>query len=96
MMAVDDVTGRGHLWGLMIQPHFTESGEYYKQFYCSLLGGMISVLEDVPLCDGCEFCDTECEVRCCYVNSISLACEYIALVSLLTLRVCRCGNSQQS
>jgi hypothetical protein len=80
----------------MIQPHGTESGEYYKQFYCSFLGGMISVLEDVPLCDGCKFCNTVREVRCCNVNLVGLSCEDIALVSLLTLRVCRCRNSQQS
>ncbi len=96
MMAVNDMMGSGHLWRLMIQPHGTESGECYKQFYCSLLGGIITVLEDVPLCDGCEFCDTMREVRSCDVDLVSLACDYIALVSLLTLRVCRCGNNQQS
>jgi hypothetical protein len=34
----------------------TESGDYHKQFYYSLLGEMIYVLEDVALCDGCKFC----------------------------------------
>ncbi len=47
-----------HLWGLMFQPHGTESSDYYKQFYIMLLGGMITIMEDVRLCNDCEFCKT--------------------------------------
>ena len=57
-MLVDDVSGGSHLWGIMFQPHGTESGDYYKQFYIMLLGGMISIMEDVRLCDNCQFCNT--------------------------------------
>jgi hypothetical protein len=56
-MSVDDVSGRSHLWEIMFQPHGTESGDYYKQFYIMLLGGMISIMEDVLLCDDCQFCN---------------------------------------
>ncbi len=42
----------------MFQPHGTESGDYYKQFYFMLLGGMISIMEDVRLGDDCQFCNT--------------------------------------
>jgi hypothetical protein len=42
----------------MFQPHGTESGDYYKQFYIILLGGMISIMEDVHLCGDCQFCNT--------------------------------------
>jgi hypothetical protein len=42
----------------MFQPHGTESGDYYKQFYIMLRGGMISIMEDVRLCNDCEFCKT--------------------------------------
>jgi hypothetical protein len=48
-MAVNDVSGHSHLWGLMFQPHGTESGDYYKQFYIMLLGGTITLMEDVRL-----------------------------------------------
>ncbi len=61
-MAVNDVSGRSHLWGLMFQPHGTESCDYYKQFYITLLGGMIHLMEDVHLCADCEFCNTIREV----------------------------------
>jgi hypothetical protein len=57
-MSVNDVSGRSHLWGIMFQPHGTESGDYYKQFYIMLLGGMISIIEDIHLCDDCQFCNT--------------------------------------
>jgi hypothetical protein len=64
-MSVNDVSGRSHLCGLMFkfQPHGTESGDYYKQFYIMLLGGMISIMEDIHLCDDCQFCNTIREVR---------------------------------
>ncbi len=61
-MSVDDVSGRSHLWGIMFQPHITESGDYYKQFYIMLLVGMISIMDDVRLCDDCQFCNTIREV----------------------------------
>ncbi len=57
-MSVDDVSGRSHLWGIIFQPNGTESCDYYKQFYIMLLGGMISIMEDVCLCDDCQFCNT--------------------------------------
>ncbi len=57
-MLVNDVLGRSHLWGIMFQLHDTESSDYYKQFYVMLLGGMISIMEDVRLCDDCQFCNT--------------------------------------
>ena len=53
-MSVDDVSGRSHLWGIMFQPHGTESGDHYKQCYIMLL----SIMEDVRLCDDCQFCNT--------------------------------------
>jgi hypothetical protein len=49
-MAVNDVLGRGHVWGLMLQPHGTESSDYYKQMYHVLLGGMISFLDNFSSC----------------------------------------------
>jgi hypothetical protein len=56
-MAVNDVSGRGHVWGLMLQPHGTESGDYYKQMYLVLLGGMISFLDNFSSCGrNCELC----------------------------------------
>ncbi len=57
-VSVDDVSGRSHLWGIMFQPHGRESCDYYKQFYIMLLGGMISIMGDVRLCDDCQFCNT--------------------------------------
>ncbi len=42
----------------MFQQHGTERGDNYKQFYIMLLGGMISIMEDVRLCDDCQFCNT--------------------------------------
>jgi hypothetical protein len=62
-MSVNDVSGRSHLWGFMFQVHGTESGDYNKQFYIMLLGGMISIIKDVRLCDDCQFCNTIREVR---------------------------------
>ncbi len=38
-------------------------GEYYKQFYIMLLGGMLSIMEDIHLCYDCQFCNTIREVR---------------------------------
>jgi hypothetical protein len=38
----------------MFQPHGTESGDHYKQCYIMLL----SIMEDVRLCDDCQFCNT--------------------------------------
>ncbi len=57
-MAVNDVSGRGHVWGLMVQLHGTESGDYYKQMYAVQLGGMISFLDEVSTCDKptCKLC----------------------------------------
>ena len=64
-MAVNDVSGRGHVWGLMLQPHGTESGDYYKQMYFVLFGGMISFLERYTTCgnEHCELCKTFQEVH---------------------------------
>ncbi len=49
-MAVNDVSGRGHVWGLMLQPHGTESSDYYKQMYVVLLGVMVSFLDHLSTC----------------------------------------------
>ena len=38
----------------MFQPHGTESGDHYKQCYIMLL----SIMEDVRLCDDCQFCNS--------------------------------------
>ena len=38
-------------------------GDYYKQFYIMLLGGMLSIMEDIHLCYDCQFCNTIREVR---------------------------------
>ena len=44
--------------GVNVSADGTESGDYYKQFYIMLLGGMISIVEDVRLCDDCQCCNT--------------------------------------
>ncbi len=38
----------------MFQLHGTVSGDHYKQCYIMLL----SIMEDVRLCDDCQFCNT--------------------------------------
>ncbi len=42
-------------------------GDYYKQFYIMavimLLGGILSIMEDIHLCYDCQFCNTIREVR---------------------------------
>mmetsp|Transcript_52048 Transcript_52048/g.108704 ORF Transcript_52048/g.108704 Transcript_52048/m.108704 type:complete len:242 (-) Transcript_52048:1056-1781(-) len=57
-MAVNNVSGRGHLWGLMIHPHGTESGDFYKEMYLVLLGGMLNLMEHTKECEAeaCELC----------------------------------------
>jgi hypothetical protein len=61
----------------MFQRHGTESGEYYKQCFIMLLGGMITVMEDVRLCGDCEFCNTIREVRegknLCYLDILKIS-----------------------
>jgi hypothetical protein len=44
--------------GVNVSADGTESGDYYKQFYIMLLGGMISIMEGIHLCDDCQFCNT--------------------------------------
>ena len=77
-MAVNDVSGRGHVWGLMLQPHGTESGDYYKQMYLVLLGGLTSLLEELSVCEDpqCELCRHVEKVhvmlsQLCYRNYLS-------------------------
>ena len=53
-MSVDDVLGRLHLWGIMFQPRGTESSDHYKQIYIMLL----TIREDIRLCDDCQLCNT--------------------------------------
>ena len=53
-MSVDDVSGGSHLWGIMFQPHGTESGDHYKQVYIMQL----TRREDSRLCDDCQCCNT--------------------------------------
>ena len=77
-MAVNDVSGRGHVWGLMLQPHGTESGDYYKQMYVVLLGGMISFLDHFSSCG-----QPKCEL-CCTVEQV-LPLSPVHLISSLTM-----------
>jgi len=53
-MSVDDISGGSHLWGIMFQQRGTESGDHYKQI-CIMLR---TIMEDVRLCDDCQFCNT--------------------------------------
>ncbi len=65
----------------MIHPHGTESGDYYKQMYVALLGGMIRFIEETVQCDddNCELCTTLKAV--CSMLCVSF-CTYKTLTSL--------------
>jgi hypothetical protein len=45
------------------ETEISPEGDYYKQFYIMLLGGMLSIMEDIHLCCDCQFCNTIREVR---------------------------------
>ncbi len=57
-MAVNDISCHGHFWELMIHPHGTKSGEFYKEMYLVLLGGMLYFMEQMVECkvEACELC----------------------------------------
>jgi hypothetical protein len=83
-MAVNDVSGRSHLWGLMFQPHGTESGDYYKQFYITLLGGMITLLHQrTGGFTFCTFCTYGALFQGAHPRSQEQVCRLLGPVFLL-------------